>query len=152
MKSEFTTPSGVVRRSGEVVAWHTEKIRLAIAAAFLLDADGNPRHAGRRELAQSEHEQVEAVTDQVLLALVRRGPAAPVPIEDIQDQVELTLMRLGHHAIARDYVLYREARRKQRAQSLPLPINAIAHVTVDGRKVPFDRLALLGAIVDATEE
>ena len=37
-----------------------------------------------------------------------------VHIEEIQDQVELALMRSGFHDVARSYVLYREERNKAR--------------------------------------
>ena len=49
-------------------------------------------------------------------ALVRRQPqGGTVTIEDIQDQVELALMRAGEHKVARDYVIYRERRSQERA-------------------------------------
>ena len=37
-------------------------------------------------------------------------------IEDVQDQVELALMRSEHHKVARAYVLYREERTRERAE------------------------------------
>ncbi len=106
----------VRRRDGTVVVFDQTRIERAIASAFLRDANGNPRHAGGNELMPSERDKVQRFTEQIVHALSRRPDAAqhPVDIEDIQDQVELALMRYGEHAIARDYVLYREHRRQLR--------------------------------------
>ena len=106
----------VRRRDGSVVAFDRSRIERAIASAFLRDADGEPRHVGGNELMPAERDKVERFTEQVVHAVSRRPDAArhPVDIEDIQDQVELALMRDGEHAIARDYVLYRERRRQLR--------------------------------------
>ena len=98
----------VIRRNGEVVDFDATKIRNAIVLAYLKDADGEPRHPGDLTLSASEREKVERFTEQVVAALLRhRDVAAIVRIEDIQDQVELALMRAGEHDVARDYVLYR---------------------------------------------
>ena len=106
----------VRRRDGVVVTFDRSRIVRAIALAFLNDANGMPRHACTSELMPAERDKVQRFTDQVVHALSRRPDAAqhPVDIEDIQDQVELALMRDGEHAIARDYVLYRDQRRKER--------------------------------------
>ena len=61
-------------------------------------------------------EQVEQLTAAVVGALLRRQPhGGTLHIEDIQDQVELSLMRSGEHDVARTYVLYREERTRERA-------------------------------------
>lgn len=106
----------VRRRNGTVVAFDRGRIVRAIARAFLNDANGVPRHACASELMPAERDKVQRFTDQVVHALSRRPDAAQhsADIEDIQDQVELALMREGEHAIARDYVLYRDQRRKER--------------------------------------
>ena len=106
----------VRRRNGTVVAFDRGRIVRAIARAFLNDANGVSRHACASQLMPAERDKVQRFTDQVVHALSRRPGAAqhPVDIEDIQDQVELALMREGEHAIARDYVLYRDQRRKVR--------------------------------------
>jgi len=63
-------------------------------------------------------EMVEGLTEAVVNALVRRHPnGGTFHIEDIQDQVELSLMRSGEHDVARAYVLYREKRSQERAQA-----------------------------------
>jgi ribonucleoside-diphosphate reductase alpha chain len=107
----------VRRRDGSVVAFDRTRIERAIASAFLRDAKGEPRHVGGNELLPAERDKVERFTEQVVYAVSRRPDAAqhPIDIEDIQDQVELALMRYGEHAIARDYVLYRERRRQLRS-------------------------------------
>ena len=64
------------------------------------------------------HEAVEALTRQIVETLSRRAdPARAIHIEDIQDQVELALMRSGEHKVARAYVLYREERAQQRRRT-----------------------------------
>lgn len=77
--------------------------------AFLA-VEGGDASASRRV-----HDTVGQLTDQVEQALKRNAlPGAVFHIEDIQDQVELALMRSGHHKVARSYVLYREERARQR--------------------------------------
>ena len=107
----------VRRRDGTIVAFDRTRIEDAIASAFLRDANGEPRHVGGNELMPAEREKLQRFTEQVVQALSRRPDAAqhPVEIEKVQDQVELALMRDGEHAIARDYVLYRERRRERRS-------------------------------------
>lgn len=111
----------VRRRDGSIVAFDRTRIERALAAAFLRDAHGEPRHAGGNELMPVEREKVQRFTEQVVHAVSRRpdAPQHPVDLEDIQDQVELALMRDGEHAIARDYVLYREHRRQLRSTRPP---------------------------------
>ena len=56
------------------------------------------------------------LTDAVVTALMKRKPeGGAIHIEEIQDQVELALMRGGEHEVARAYVLYREQRSQERA-------------------------------------
>uniref|UniRef100_UPI0013D7E7E4 ATP cone domain-containing protein n=1 Tax=Acinetobacter nosocomialis TaxID=106654 RepID=UPI0013D7E7E4 len=65
------------------------------------------------------HDIVEALTGQIVGALIRRADAGRTfHIEDVQDQVELALMRGEHHKVARAYVLYRAERARERAQAL----------------------------------
>ena len=108
----------VRRRDGAQVPFDRARIEVALTGAFLRDANGEPRHAGGNELMPAERDKVERFTDQVMHALTRRPDATeyPIHVEDIQDQVELVLMRYGEHEIARDYVLYREAHRQQRLE------------------------------------
>jgi ribonucleoside-diphosphate reductase alpha chain len=100
----------VIRRNGSVVAFEPSKIAIAMTKAYLAVNGGQGAASARvREL-------VEQLTNSVLSALMRRQPAGGTfHIEDIQDQVELSLMRAGEHNVARAYVLYREKRSQERA-------------------------------------
>jgi len=48
-------------------------------------------------------------------------------IEDVQDHVELGLMRGGHHEVARAYVLYRERRTQERAKQCARSVRRSGH-------------------------
>jgi len=99
----------VIRRNGSVSPFEAGKIAVAMTKAFLA-VEGHAAAASRRV-----HEIVEELTAQVVSALTRRVDSQrALHIEDIQDQVELSLMRGGHHKAARAYVLYREERAKAR--------------------------------------
>ena len=99
----------VMKRNGKVVAFDREKIKVAIMKAFLA-VEGSSAAASSRI-----HEQVEQLTDDVVSVFKRRMPSGgSLHIEDIQDQVELQLMRNEHQQVARAYVLYREERKNHR--------------------------------------
>merc|ERR1711974_494210 len=89
------------------------------------------------------HETVAKLTDQVSATFKRRMPTGgTIHIEEIQDQVELALMRSGEHKIARAYVLYRAARAEERAQQSP-EVAEKTHPSIkvkraDGSEVPLD--------------
>src|SRR5450755_2654952 len=99
----------IIRRNGSVVGFEPGKISVAMTKAFLAVEGGQGAASARiREL-------VAGLTDGVVAALARRQPGGGTfHIEDIQDQVELALMRSGEHEVARAYVLYREQRTKAR--------------------------------------
>ncbi len=104
----------VIRRNGKVTHFDANKIMVAMTKAFLAVEGGNAAASSRI------HDRVRELTEQVASALTRRLPGGgTVHIEDIQDQVELALMRAGEHKVARDYVLYREARARERAEKAP---------------------------------
>ena len=95
----------VIRRNGKVTAFDPSKIQIAMTKAFLAVEGGNAAQSKRI------HDAVEDLTAQVVAAINRREHGdGMVHIEDIQDQVELALMRSGEHKVARTYVLYREKR------------------------------------------
>jgi len=100
----------VIRRNGSVVNFEPGKIAIALTKAFLAVSGGQGAASARvREL-------VEQMTQNVVGSLIRNKPAGGTfHIEDIQDQVELALMRSGEHEVARAYVLYREKRSQERA-------------------------------------
>ena len=101
----------VIRRNGTVSKFDASKISVAMTKAFLA-VEGHTAAASRRV-----HEVVEALTAEVVGALARRmSEGRTFHIEDVQDQVELALMRSEHHKVARAYVLYRDERIRQRAE------------------------------------
>ncbi|WP_334190288.1 ribonucleoside-diphosphate reductase subunit alpha [Noviherbaspirillum sp.] len=126
----------IIRRNGAVVGFEPSKISIAVTKAFLAVNGGQGAASARvREL-------VEQLTSNVVSALVRRQPAGGTfHIEDIQDQVELSLMRSGEHDVARAYVLYRAKRMEERAQqqSTKAAIDAPQlHVLDNGERRPLD--------------
>jgi ribonucleoside-diphosphate reductase alpha chain len=101
----------IIRRNGAVVGFEPAKISVAMTKAFLA-VNGAQGAASARI-----REVVAGLTEAVVGALVRRQPqGGTFHIEDIQDQVELALMRSGEHDVARSYVLYREERSRARLQ------------------------------------
>ena len=97
----------VVRRDGSITPFKSDKIANAIRKAFLAQTD--IRDNGKID------QTINDITETVTGALTRRiANGDMIHIEDIQDQVELALMRGEHHKVARAYVLYREQRAKQR--------------------------------------
>ena len=100
----------VIRRNGAVVAFEPSKIAIAVTKAFLA-VNGGQSAASSRVRELTAH-----LTDVVVNALMKRKPeGGAIHIEEIQDQVELALMRGGEHEVARAYVLYREKRSQERA-------------------------------------
>ncbi|MBR1283968.1 ribonucleoside-diphosphate reductase subunit alpha [Bradyrhizobium sp. AUGA SZCCT0177] len=139
-------PMQVIRRNGTVSKFDASKISVAMTKAFLA-VEGHTAAASRRV-----HEVVEQLTAEVVGALSRRmSEGRTFHIEDVQDQVELALMRSEHHKVARAYVLYRDERTRQRAEqeaakSAKPAAGPVLHVTLaNGTKVPLDtaRLALI---------
>ena len=108
--SPLTTNYNVVRRNGKLTGFDKNKIAIAMTKAFLAVEGGQAAASSR------VHETVEKLTDLVVDTLTRRQPdGGTFHIEDIQDQVELAMMRNGDQKIARAYVLYREERSNARA-------------------------------------
>ena len=137
----------VIRRNGAVVPFEPSKITIAMTKAFLAVSGGQGAASARIR------EVVAALTDNVVGTLMRRQPAGGTfHIEEIQDQVELSLMRSGEHEVARAYVLYREKRSDERAKAkekVALPLSDGLMVTDDaGRRVPLDT-ARLQALLDS---
>src|SRR5690554_368722 len=104
----------VIKRNGTVVAYTQDKIQVAITKAFLAVEGDNASTSGRI------HDTVQQLADQVGLIFKRRMPSGgTIHIEDIQDQVELALMRSGEHKVARSYVIYRSEQAKKRETDHP---------------------------------
>jgi ribonucleoside-diphosphate reductase alpha chain len=133
-----------IKRNGKVVHYDDSKIKVAITKAFIA-VEGSSAVASDRI-----HEQIDALTQQVSKALKRRLPGGgTIHIEDVQDQVELALMRSGHYKIARSYVLYREEHRKAREADTKQPSGSDKHILItmpDGELRPLD-LARIDTIV-----
>ena len=127
----------IIKRNGTVASYDESKITVAITKAFLA-VEGGTAAASTRI-----HETVEKLSQQVSAVFKRRMPSGgTLHIEDVQDQVELALMRSGDHKVARDYVLYREERRQQREQKAAQEPRK-AHPTIritreDGSQAPLD--------------
>jgi ribonucleoside-diphosphate reductase alpha chain len=134
----------VIRRNGKVTGFDASKIAIAMTKAFLAVEGGTAAESSR------VREKVEELTAQVVGALTRHvSGGGTIHIEDIQDQVELALMRNGEHKVARDYVIYRDRRAQERAaeaakakasSATPAPA-AGSSLTVkldDGKMVPLN--------------
>lgn len=145
----------IIRRNGSVVGFEPNKIAIAMTKAFLAVNGGQGAASARvREL-------VETLTTQVVNALVRNRPGGGTfHIEDVQDQVELALMRSGEHDVARSYVLYREKRTQERAaaaaaegqeKAAAAPQEHTLNVTDAGVRRPLN-LSELRATIEAAGE
>ena len=133
----------IIRRNGAVVPFEPAKIAVAMMKAFLAV------HGTQGAASASVRETVDAVTQSVVRALMRSRPGGGTfHIEDVQDQVELGLMRGSHHEVARAYVLYRERRAQERAtqKEQQAPAMPTLHVTDRGERVALDLNRLTGLI------
>ncbi len=139
----------VIRRNGKVTHFDGVKIKIAMTKAFLAVEGGNAAASSR------VHDRVEELTRQVVDTLFKRNPTGgTVHIEDIQDQVELMLMRAEEHKIARAYVLYREEQARKRAEEAAIQEDAVQHATIhvisaDGSSKPLDPTRLRRLIEQA---
>ncbi len=138
----------VIKRNGTVVPYTDDKIAVAMTKAFLAVEGGTAAASSRI------HETVAKLTNQISATFKRRMPSGgTIHIEEIQDQVELTLMRTGEHKVARDYVIYRSERARLRAQTnavaSSLNVPNIQVVMPSGEKQPLDVERLLTLVTDA---
>ncbi|MCC9646911.1 ribonucleoside-diphosphate reductase subunit alpha [Rubrivivax sp. JA1029] len=136
----------IIRRNGSVVAFEPNKIAVALMKAFLAV------HGAQGAASASVRETVDQLTEGVVRALVRSRPGGGTfHIEDVQDQVELGLMRGGHHEVARAYVLYRERRAQERSRqaAAPKPAAPELHVVDGGQRLPLDLDALRSLVEQA---
>ncbi len=138
----------VIRRNGSVVPFNPSKISIAMTKAFIAVSGGQGAASAR------VREMVEKLSATVVGALLRSQPhGGTLHIEDIQDQVELSLMRSGEHDVARAYVLYREERTRERAKAKEITNAAkaaapVLHVLDKGVSRPLD-IEALGATIAA---
>ena len=139
----------IIRRNGAVVGFEPSKIAVAMMKAFLAV------HGTQGAASASVREVVDELTQAVVRALMRSRPGGGTfHIEDVQDQVELGLMRSGHHEVARAYVLYRERRAQERAQQKAeaAPAAPVLHVLDRGERVALDLPALQALLGQACAE
>ncbi len=135
----------IIRRNGAVVSFEPNKIAVALMKAFLAV------HGTQGAASASVRETVDGLTEAVVRALLRSRPGGGTfHIEDVQDQVELGLMRGGHHEVARAYVLYRERRSQERAKQgeVQQPAEPQLFVIDGGQRVPLDA-PKLQALIEA---
>jgi ribonucleoside-diphosphate reductase alpha chain len=138
----------IIRRNGAVVPFEPNKIAVAMMKAFLAV------HGTHGAASASVREVVDELTQTVVRALMRSRPGGGTfHIEDVQDHVELGLMRGGHHEIARAYVLYREKRTQERARKVEQEAPAAPQLFAidNGQRVPLDLDRLQNLIRAACE-
>jgi ribonucleoside-diphosphate reductase alpha chain len=149
--SQFTLYR-VLRRNGNVVEFDPSKIAVAMTKAFLA-VEGS--HGGE---SSKVRDLVTKLTGQVVETLMRRLPEGGVlHIEHIQDQVELALMRTGEQEVARRYVLYREARSKERQERESKDVSGATKpaaagpnvLRTNGTTVPLSHIGLESIISEA---
>jgi ribonucleoside-diphosphate reductase alpha chain len=136
----------IIRRNGAVVGFEPSKIAIAMTKAFLAVNGGQGAASAR------VREMVEQLTGNVVAALMRRQPnGGTFHIEDIQDQVELSLMRSGEHDVARAYVLYRAKHMEERRQAKEQAGEgeAAIHVLENGERRVLDRKVVHALIAAA---
>ena len=139
----------IIRRNGAVVPFEPSKIAVAVMKAFLAV------HGTQGAASASVRDTVDGLTQAVIRALMRSRPGGGTfHIEDVQDQVELGLMRGGHHEVARSYVLYREKRTQERAkaradEAVAAPAAPALHVMDGGERVVLDMQRLNHLITTA---
>ena len=138
----------IIRRNGAVVSFEPSKIAVALMKAFLAV------HGTSGAASASVRETVDGLTEAVVRALLRSRPSGGTfHIEDVQDSVELGLMRGGHHEVARAYVLYRARRSQERTVAVAATVPMASGLTVidNGQRIPLDLAHLQSLIVSACE-
>ena len=140
----------VIRRNGAVVGFEPAKISIAMTKAFIAV------NGGTAAASAGVREQVARLTQGVVDALLRRqSGGGTFHIEDIQDQVELALMRAGEHNIARAYVLYREERAKERSRERQAAqdqrAQPVLNVSEGGQLKPLDLERVAALVREACE-
>ncbi|GGA57460.1 ribonucleoside-diphosphate reductase subunit alpha [Pelagibacterium lentulum] len=142
----------LIKRNGAISPFDSSKISVALTKAFIA-VEGSSVAASQRI-----HEIVANLTADIVAALTRRSAEGRTfHIEDVQDQVELALMRSEHHKVARAYVLYRERRAAERAEEaakkpkLVTPEPGLSMRDAEGNTIPLDFARLETVIAEACE-
>ncbi|MFW1883545.1 ribonucleoside-diphosphate reductase subunit alpha [Acinetobacter nosocomialis] len=136
----------VIKRTGDVAAFDAEKISVAIGKAFLA-VEGQQSSDSSRI-----HDRITQLTEMVLNTFKRRLPSGgTIHIEEIQDQVELALMRTGEQKVARAYVIYREQRASARQQTNSHHHPTLQVTDANDQLQPLDLSALKATVNRAAE-
>ncbi|PIQ43477.1 MAG: ribonucleotide-diphosphate reductase subunit alpha [Gammaproteobacteria bacterium CG11_big_fil_rev_8_21_14_0_20_46_22] len=145
----------VIRRNNKVTPFEANKITVAMTKAFLAV------HGNSAALSSSIHDKIKTLSAEIVHDIRnRRLPVEnTIYIETIQDLVEKYLMAAGEHEVARAYILYREARRKERLEAekaqqaaMQQAAEPLMHVTLDdGSRKPLDEKRLRHVIQDACQ-
>jgi ribonucleoside-diphosphate reductase alpha chain len=150
--NNMLTAYKTIRRNGSVVGFEPAKISIALTKAFLAV------HGSGAAASSRVRESTHTLTEAVVRALMRNKPGGgAIHIEEIQDQVELSLMRHGEHEVARSYVLYREKRAQERAAAVKAKQSEVGagdqviHVIDNGQRKPLDLLRLSQLIATSCE-
>ncbi|EXH58605.1 ribonucleoside-diphosphate reductase, alpha subunit [Acinetobacter baumannii 1533268] len=136
----------VIKRTGDVAAFDAEKISVAIGKAFLAGEGQQSADSSRI------HDRITQLTEMVLNTFTRRLPSGgTIHIEEIQDQVELALMRTGEHKVARAYVIYRDQRASARKDTNSNHHPTLQVTDANGQLQPLDLSALQATVNRAAE-
>jgi ribonucleoside-diphosphate reductase alpha chain len=140
----------VERRDGSLVKFNQGKIERAILAAFKAEE-------GFAEPSERVRGEVLSILEKVLVSLQDRRPmGGTFHIEEIQDQVEISLMREGSPEIAKRFVIYRESRAKARETIEPTVqdkdlAKGLTMTNSEGVEVPLDMTLLQRLVQEACE-
>ena len=136
----------VIKRTGEIASFNAEKISVAIGKAFLAVEGQQGADSSRI------HDRITQLTEMVLNTFNRRLPSGgTIHIEEIQDQVELSLMRTGEQKVARAYVIYRDQRATARHQAGANHHPTLQIIDAKGQLQPLDLDALTTEIETASQ-
>ncbi len=145
---------GVRKRDGRDVEFDRTRIERAIAAAFRAELGLSSEQALPPKMTTDVSELTDAVIAEIADEL--RAPDDSVGVERIQDKVEIQLMRAGHFAVARRYIVYREDHKKARVLSgkeEPEDPNApkLRVQTADGKREPLDASRIRAEVFSVCE-
>ncbi len=152
-KIEITSPGQLrlIKRNGKLTSYHADKIEIALTKAFLA-VEGESAAASER-IRHLITTMTQTLTQKLLDRAQMTG--GTVHIEEIQDQVEIGLMRAGEYKVLRAYILYREERKKARSNvksSQSTRTEAAQTVTMeDGQIVPLNTRLLHQMVEEACE-
>lgn len=150
----------VISRDGnEVRPFDAERIQRAIKAAFIAAESKDDNTARSAQLSDRIQTMTTELAEEVINAFNERNPSGgTVHVEDIQDKVELTLMRTGEADAAKKYIFYREERRKARTESVGVtnitqPTAPALNITLaNGERAPLDEARFQQSVISACQD